>query len=52
MPRIERLLQNTPEWHRWRKHQLEVSRAEQPRYRSFHRTDEILAEIRRRPGAA
>jgi hypothetical protein len=52
MPRIERLHQNTPEWHRRRMHQLEVSGAEQARYRSFHRTDEILVEIRRRQGAA
>ena len=52
MPRIERLHQNTPEWHRWRMHQLEVSGAEQAHYRSFQGTDEILVEIRRRQGAA
>jgi hypothetical protein len=52
MPRIERLHQNTSEWHRRRMYQLEVSGAEQARYRSFHGTDEILVEIRRRQGAA
>jgi hypothetical protein len=52
MPRIERLHQNTPERHRWRMHQLEVSGAKQARYRSFHRTEEILVEILRRQGAA
>jgi hypothetical protein len=52
MPRIEGLHQNTPEWHCWRMHQLEVSGAEQARYRSFHQTDEILVEIRRRQEAA
>ena len=29
MPRIERLHQNTPEWHRWLMHQLEISEAGQ-----------------------